>query len=45
MGWTGRMHGREMRHEYKVVLRNAKENHVEDQGIDGTIILKWVFRN
>jgi hypothetical protein len=37
------MHGGEVKTGFS--LRNLKErDHLEDSGIDGRIILKWVFR-
>jgi len=29
---------------YRVLLGNLKENHLGDPGVDGRIILRWVFR-
>jgi hypothetical protein len=35
----------EMRNTYKIAVRNPEEgrNHLEDLGIDGKIILKWML--
>jgi len=46
MRWTGyiaRMS--ERRGVYRVLVRNLRErDHLEDQGVDGRIILRWIFR-
>jgi hypothetical protein len=33
-----------MRNAYKILLRKPEgKNHLEDQGIDGRVILKWIL--
>jgi hypothetical protein len=35
----------ERKDEYRVLARNLREiNNLDDQGLEGTIILKWIFK-
>jgi hypothetical protein len=46
MRWTGHVaHTWERKGAYRVLWGNLRErDHLEDQGIDGRIILKWIFK-
>jgi len=47
MRWAGHVvHLCERRGLYRVLVGNPEgENHLEDPGIDGRIILRWISRN
>jgi hypothetical protein len=46
MKWVGCvMHMREMRNAYKILVgKPVGSGHLEDLGIDGSIISKWIIR-
>jgi len=45
MGGTCRAYGREERCIHGVLLGKPEgKNHLEDPGVDGRIILRWIFR-
>ena len=46
MGWVGHVaRMRERRGVYKVLVGKAEaKNHLGDPGVDGRIILRWIFR-
>jgi len=46
MGWTGHVaHMGERRDVYSVLVRNLRErDHLGDPGVDGRIVLRWIFK-
>jgi len=46
MRWAGHVGGMgERRGVYRVLVGNLRErNHLEDPGLDGRIVLRWIFR-
>jgi hypothetical protein len=46
MRWVGRVTSMERRRGvYRVLVRQPEEkNQLEDPGVDGRIILRWIFR-
>jgi hypothetical protein len=45
MRWEGHVvHMGEMKNEYKILVENLNaRDHLEDIGVDGRIILKWIL--
>jgi hypothetical protein len=43
--WAGHVaRMREMRNAYKILVENLKErDHTKDLGVDGRIVLEWIF--
>ena len=46
MGWAGHVARlKDKKHTYKTLVRIPEgENHLEDFGVDGKIILKWILK-
>jgi len=44
MGGACSAYGGEMRHIWVLVGKPERKNHLKDPGVDGRIMLRWIFR-
>jgi len=44
MGWAGHVMGERREAYWVLVGKHQGKNHLEDPGVDGRIILRWIFR-